>query len=222
MAHAVQRHWAGNFSKITIKLFKEKEKVKQNMKNLKLLNSRDDLTKLYPYWFKQIGKFPGIYHIYLREDAIPVVNTPRKCPTAIRLLVDKKLDKLLEQKVIVPLTEPTDQVSLLAYLWKADGDLRVSHNPRHLNKAIRWDHYRIPTLEEITHELAGSTKFTKLDGSYHCIVLDYESSLLTTFSTHTSSIQTCMCTGYLPEDDAPNHRSLWRSYQNCRWYNHTW
>ena len=42
-------------------------------------------------------------------------------------------------------------------------------------------------LEEITHELAGSTKFTKVDGSssYYCIVLDYESSLLTTFNTHT-------------------------------------
>ena len=41
-------------------------------------------------------------------------------------------------------------------------------------------------LEEITHELAGSTKFTKVDGSssYYCIVLDYESSLLTTFNTH--------------------------------------
>ena len=56
----------------------------------------------------------------------------------------------------------------------------------HLNKAIRQDHYRTPTLEEITHALAGSTKFTKVDGSssYYCIVLNYESSLLTTFNTH--------------------------------------
>ena len=156
------------------------------MKNLKLLNSRDDLTKVYPDRFKQIWKFPGIYHIYLREDAIPVVNTPRKCPTAIRL-VDKKLDKLLEQKFIVPLTEPMDWVSLLAYSWIADDDLKACLNPRHLNKTIRWDHYRIPTLEEITHELAGSTKFIKVDGSssYHCMVLDYGSSLLTTFSAHT-------------------------------------
>ena len=39
-------------------------------------------------------------------------------------------------------------------------------------------------LEEITHELAGSTNFTKVDGSpsYYCIVLDYKSSLLTTFT----------------------------------------
>ena len=84
------------------------------------------------------------------------------------------------------MTEPTDWVSSLAYSWKADSDLRTCLNPTYLNKVIRQDQYRIPTLEEITHELAGSTTFTKVDGSssYYCIVLDYESSLLTTFNTH--------------------------------------
>ena len=65
--------------------------------------------------------------------------------------------------------------------WK----LQVCLDQRNLNAAIRHDHYKMPTVEEITHELAGSTCFTKLDGtsSYLCIVLDYESSLLTTFNT---------------------------------------
>ena len=132
-------------------------------------------------------------------------------------MVDKKLDKLLEQEVIVPVTEQTDWVSSSAYSWKADGDLRTFLNPTHLNKAINWDHYRTPTLEEITHELAGRTKFAKVDGSssYYCIVLNYESSLLTNFQHTqreillcTSSIQTHMCTGYLPEDDGSDPRSL--------------
>ena len=98
--------------------------------------------------------------------------TSRKCPIAIRPLVDKKLDNLLEQEVIIPVTEAMDWISSLAYSWK------------HLNKAIRRYHYRTP--EEITHELAGSTKFTKVDGpsSYYYIVIDYELSLLTTFNTH--------------------------------------
>ena len=169
-----------------VKVSKEREKVKQDVKNLKPINSKDDLIKAYPDRFEGIGKFPGTYHIYLKEDATPVVHTPWKCPIAIRPLVDKKLDKLLEQEVIVPVMKPTDWVSSLAYSWKADGDLRTRLNPTHLNKAIRRDHYRTPTLEEITHELAGSTKFTKVDGSssYYCIVLDYESSLLTTFNIH--------------------------------------
>ena len=84
------------------------------------------------------------------------------------------------------MTEPTDWVSSLAYSWKADSDQRTCLNPTHLNKAIRWDNYRTPTLEEITHEPAGSTKFTKVDGlsPYYCIVLNYESSLLTAFNTY--------------------------------------
>ena len=78
------------------------------MKNLKLINSKYDLIKVYPDQFKGIGEFPGTCHIYLRQDAIPVVHTPQKYPIAIQLLVDKKLDKLLEQEVIVPVIEPTD------------------------------------------------------------------------------------------------------------------
>ena len=86
------------------------------MKNLKLINSKDDLIKAYPDQFKGIGKFPGTYHIYLSKDAIPVVHTPQKYPIAIQLLVDKKLDKLLEQEVIVPVTESTYWVLPLTYL----------------------------------------------------------------------------------------------------------
>ena len=97
---------------------------------------------------------------------IPIVHTPQECPIAIRPLVDKKLDKVLEQEVIVPVMEPIDWVSSLAYSWKADGDLRICLNPTHLNTAVRQDHYRTPMLEEITHELASSTKFTKVDGSW--------------------------------------------------------
>ena len=79
-----------------------------------------------------------------------------------------------------------DWASSLAYSWKADGDLRTCLNPTHLNKTIRQNHYMTPLLEEITHELAGSTKFTKVDesSSYYCIVFEYESYLLTTFNTH--------------------------------------
>ena len=53
-----------------------------------------------------------------------------------------------------------------------------------LNLAIVLDHNRMLGVEKITHELAGSTFFTKLDGTSFslCIVLSYVSSLLTTFN----------------------------------------
>ena len=66
-----------------IKVCMEKEKVKQDMKNLKPINSKDGLIKAYPDRFEDVGKFPGTYHIYLIEDNIPVVHTSWKCPIAI-------------------------------------------------------------------------------------------------------------------------------------------
>ena len=92
----------------------------------------------------------------------------------------------MEQEVIIPVTEPTNWVSSLAYAWKVDGDLRSCLYTTYLKKSIRWDHYRTPTLEYISNELSGSTKFTKVDGSssYYCIFFDYQSYLWTTFNTH--------------------------------------
>ena len=91
----------------------------------------------------------------------------------------------MEQGIIIPVEEPTDWVSSLTYSWKANGKLRVCLDPQDVNKAIKRDPYKTPTVEEITHLLAGSKKFTKINGtsSYLCIVLNDKSSLLTTFNT---------------------------------------
>ena len=40
---------------------------------------------------------------------------PANAPIAMHPLVCKKLDEFLEQEIIVPVTEPTDWVSSLAY-----------------------------------------------------------------------------------------------------------
>ena len=149
------------------------------------LNSSKDLIKAYPSQFEGIGWFPGTYYITLCDYAKPVVHVCRKCPITMWSLVHEKLDEFIEQGIIVPVEEPTDWVSSLAYSWKANGKLWVGLDPKDLNSAISHDHYKSPTVEEITLELAGSTCFTKLDGtpSYLYIVLDYGSSLLMSFNT---------------------------------------
>ena len=119
-------------------------------------------------------------------------------------LVSEKLDEFLEQGIIVPMEEPTDWVSPLTYSWKTNGKLRVCLDPRDVNKAIKRDHYKIPTIEEITHQLAGSKKFMKVSGtsSYLCIVLDYESSLLTMFNTQQGRYRL-----YVSPGASPVHRT---------------
>ena len=96
---------------------------------------KGNLIKAYPDHFEGIGKFPCTYHIYLKEDAIPVIHAPRKCPIAIRPLVDKKLDTLLEQEVIIPVTESTGIIShlLMEGRWRPQ-DLSEPNPPEQSHK----------------------------------------------------------------------------------------
>ena len=148
-------------------------------------NSSKDLIAAYHDHFEGIGCFPRMYTIHLCNNAQPVIHAPHKCLIAMHPLVCKKLDEFLEQEIIVPVRQPTEWVSSLAYSWKANGKLQVCLGPKDLNAAIHHDHYCTPALDEITHELGGSTCFTKLDGtsSYLCVILNYESSHLMMFNT---------------------------------------
>ena len=49
------------------------------------------------------------------------------------------------------------------YPSKANLTLRICLDPKDINKTIIHEHYKAPTLEEITHRLAGSTTCTKVD-----------------------------------------------------------
>ena len=64
---------------------------------------------------------------------------------------------------------------------KSNGDLRIRLQPRRLNRAIKREHYRLPTLEDIIPELNGATVFSKLDAKsgYWQLLLHPESSTLT-------------------------------------------
>ena len=161
----------------------EHQQVLKDLTDLKQLNTKEDLIKAYPNRFEGIGCFPGTYHITLQNDARPVIHALQKCQIVMWPLVCEKLDEFLEQGIIVPVEEPMDWVSSLVYSQKATGKLRVCLDTRDVNKAIKRDHFKMPTIEKITHQLAGSKKFTTVDGTSSYLCIDYESSLLTMFNT---------------------------------------
>ena len=55
--------------------------------------------------------------------AFGLVPGPRKCPIAMQPLVHEKIDEFINYGIIVPVEEPTDWVSSLAYSWKANGKI---------------------------------------------------------------------------------------------------
>jgi hypothetical protein len=140
---------------------------------------------MYSDRFTGIGRFPGEYHINVDKTVPPVVHAPRRCPIHIKDEILSELDEMVKLEVIEPVTEPTDWVSSITSAKKPNGRWRICLDPKDLNKAIKRTRSHTPTLEEISHKLGGSTVFSKLDArhGYWSIVLDEESSLLTTFNS---------------------------------------
>ena len=93
----------------------------------------------------------------------PSQHAMRKIPIEYQEKIEKELDRMEEQGISTKVTEATEWVNSITYPVKPNGDLRICLDPKDLNKAIIREHYKAPTLEEITHKLCGATKFSKVD-----------------------------------------------------------
>ena len=159
--------------------------VDQISPSVPTISSIDDLTHQYPKQFDTIGNFKGTAKLKLKDDAIPFIDAPRKCPIHIKDELKAELDKMERQEVIRKVDEHTDWVSSLAYTTKRDGSLRICLDPQKLNNALRRCPHKIPTLEELNPMFTNAKIFTKLDAKagYWAVKLDESSQLLTTFRT---------------------------------------
>lgn len=95
-----------------------------------------------------------------------------------------ELQRMVKMKVIVPVEEPTSWVNSYVAVEKPDSTLRLSSDPRELNKAIKRPTFGLLTTEEILSRISTGKVFTKIDASftYWQIPVDYDSSQLLTFS----------------------------------------
>ena len=144
------------------------------------------LKNAFPNSFDTTGNMPGQYTIRVDTSIHPVQHARRKVPIEAKEEIEKALQKMVDNGIITPVTEPTEWVSLLTYPRKSDGSICPCLDPCDLNKAIIREHYKAPTLEEISHKLSGATVFSKLDAKdgFWSIHLDTPSSYLTTFNMH--------------------------------------
>ena len=159
----------------------------EQMKMVKRLDSIIDnpIQDSHKGVFGSMGCLEMEAHLYVKEDAIPVIQPPRKIPYMLQTKLKDELERMEVLGVINKVNEPTDWVSSLAIIEKPDGNLRVCLDPKPLNKAIKRQHYPLPTTEDIFSRMEGATIFSKLDASagYWQIPVDNESSKLLTFNT---------------------------------------
>ena len=103
------------------------------------------LTITFPQSFDTTGNMPGVYTICLDPSVPPVQHAHCKVPIECREAIEKLLQDMVDQEIIAPVTEPMEWVSSLTYPQKSDGSLHICLDPRDLNKAIIWEHYKATT-----------------------------------------------------------------------------
>ena len=153
--------------------------------NTQPIQSISDLQELYPNQFDTIGNFKGEAVLYVKDDATPSIDPPRKCSVHIRDKLKAELDKMEQQGVIRKVQHNTDWCSSLTTSVKKDGSLRLCLDPKRLNNALKRCPHKIPTLEELNPAFNGAKFFSKLDAKsgYWSVHLEKKSQELTTFRT---------------------------------------
>lgn len=129
----------------------------------------------------------GEFHIDLKPEAEPVIVPPRKYPIQLREEIITKIEELEKLNVVkkCPADETSEWLHALAFTRKQSGELRVCLDPKHFNASLKRTYHKIPTLDEISHKLTGTTVYSKLDarnGNWS-IKLNDASSKLCTFQS---------------------------------------
>ncbi len=142
------------------------------------------------------GKLTSEVHLEVDPSVSPVIHPPRKIPVALLDPVKAKLHEMEEDGIIVREESHTPWVSSMVVVDKRKGEnknddsptareVRISLDPRDLNKALKRPHYPMVTIEEVATRLSGAQLFTSLDAcsGFWQLPLDIESSRLLTFNT---------------------------------------
>ena len=143
------------------------------------------IKKVFPESFDHVGNLLGIYTMHLDPSIPQVQHARRKVPIECKEQREKALQKMEDLQIITLVTEPTEWVSSITYPRKPDSTICICLDPKDLNRVIIREHYKAPTLDEISYKLSGAIIFSKLDAKdgFWSIHLDTPSSYLTTFNT---------------------------------------
>ena len=141
----------------------------------------------YHQVFEGLGRVKGVeVEIHMKKGTIPVVHPLSRVPVHLREALNKELDIQESLGIIEPVEGPTPWVSRIVVVPKSTpGEVRVTQDWRDVNAHVEREIQPIPTFEETTDEMDGSTIWSKLNmfKSFHQIALHPNSRKDATFST---------------------------------------
>lgn len=135
--------------------------------------------------FEGIGCYKIPQTITLTPNYKSKIHASRHVPYKLLNELKNSLEELENFKIIRKVTKPTEWVNPLMLVRKPNGKLRICLDPKDLNLAIKRQHYPIPTLDDISNKLAGSTIFSVIDATngFYQLRLDQKSADYCTFAT---------------------------------------
>lgn len=128
--------------------------------------------------FEGDGTFEGKLKLEIDEQVEPVKLPKRRVPTALYEPLKKELADLHRRGIIAPVERSSDWISSMVIVQKPSGQLRTCIDPKPLNKALKRNHYPLPTIEDVLPDLNGARVFSVCDvknGFWH-VELEAESS----------------------------------------------
>ena len=150
-----------------------------------LVNERklSDLLDEYDDVFTGMGTLPGEYRIELDKEVQPVQVRPRKLPLSMKADVEAEITSLEKRGVITRVNHPTQWISHIQPVRKANNSIRICIDPQNLNRAIRRNHTQMPTLDDVLTQLNRARCFSLCDAKdgFLQVKLAMDSTDLTTF-----------------------------------------
>ena len=145
-----------------------------------------------------VNKFPTVFtqglgkcryakaELHLTENTTPIFRQKRTVPIALRELVEKEIERLVNEGVLKPVNY-SEWAAPIVTIRKPNGTIRICADfSTGLNKALKDIHYPLPTVEDIFLNFNGGTIFSKMDLSeaYLQVEVEENSQKLLTIHTH--------------------------------------
>ena len=144
------------------------------------------LNKYSEVFNEELGSLKGFKAKLSVNDVNPIYCKARPVPYSIRSLVEDQIDKLVQQKIVEPISF-SDWAAPIVPIMETDGTIRICGDFKvTVNKVSKLDRYPLPKIEDLFANLSGGISFTKLDLSqaYQQLELDDDSKQYTVINTH--------------------------------------